>query len=311
MTLPLPTDYPMYDAVLLKYHQTTFDLLEQDPKLDMGALALLDQCEAAYGFSFPASIREWYSLGGSVEILREYSNEDNPLTLAEIQELAQDRGSFHGWRDYHGLDVLPIMDENQSVALWAVHLNGSDDPPVLVIDDDDEWKPWSDHFSTFVTEWVWWHLYWAEVCVLCAKDIALSDVDKKFLGKSLIETPRSSYSPIYHFSLGADKHIHVWARDDQRSFWWLRAGSKSSLLELTKMVWQCGTLARTLNITGGYFHICAGKVLEMLRFGHELPEPKPGTMAILAHSQLRRRRNRILGRRWKFKTRKRRYPRSD
>jgi hypothetical protein len=262
----------MNNPMRLNYHQATFDLIEREPAFDVAAIAALDQCETAYGFSFPASVREWYSLKGSIEILREYGNQDNPLTLDEMQELANDRQSFHGWRDYLGLNVLPIMDENQSVALWAVHLDSSEDPPVLVLDDDEEWKPWARSFSEFVTGWVWHYLYKLQDCALLAYDQPLSPEDRAFLMSTFDAVRYDPQSPIYHF-LHREGHLHIWARDEENSFWWLQAPSKEALLELTKLVWHCGNLAETLNIKGGYIHSCAGKVLEILRFGHELPEP--------------------------------------
>ena len=266
----------------LKYHQPTFDLIEREPLLDPAAMAQLDKCEAAYGFPFPASVQEWYSLAGAVDILREYSNEDHPVTLAELMELSQVRRSYKGWRDYHGLNVLPIIDENQSVALWAIHLDGSDDPPVLVIDDDNEWKPCADRFSEFITSWVWGFLYWGDDCPagadcqLGAKDKQISAEDLIYLRQTFDEAPRRPDSAFYHFRKGEDAHIHVWARSADESRWILRAITKESLLEITSLVWRCGTLASTLEIEFGFIYGWAGQVLDILRLGHERHEPEWG-----------------------------------
>nr|BFE59268.1 hypothetical protein GCM10020063_037940 [Dactylosporangium thailandense] len=74
----------------------------------------------------PASVREWYSLAAGQEIR-----------------------------------LLPFMIENQGVCFWAVMLDGSDDPPVMISLDDlepsDEWTMLAATFSDLVYTRIWDH----------------------------------------------------------------------------------------------------------------------------------------------------------
>src|SRR4051812_34538367 len=102
------------DSVELKYHQPAFDLLGTTSRISTSALILLDQCERVYGLPFPAALREWYSLADATEILEEYSNQDNPLTLDQLRDAAKAWHSYSPYKiDLASENLLPIVWENQ------------------------------------------------------------------------------------------------------------------------------------------------------------------------------------------------------
>jgi hypothetical protein len=262
---------------LLRFHQTTFDILELEPKFDPNARNLIKICEENLGVSLPPSVREWYSLSNTRQILSNFSNDDYPLSLDDLIQLHTNWKSY-SYRQLNlaKLRFLPFLIENQGIFICTVQLDSSDDPPVLSIDDDDEWKVWEDHFSSFISHWVWnflYHQLYSET-TLRADDCSLKNSDLEYLEDNFTrELPSSDISDIYHFHR-ADQHIHIWRRDAKTSYWWLRAETKKSLLSLTQLVWEVGTLSKTLKPQGGYIHNPAGKVLEIMRFGRELPEKK-------------------------------------
>ena len=257
---------------MLIYHQTTFDILDKVPQVDQSASQKLKQCEQIFGFSFPLSFREWYSLSHSYEILTEYSNDDFPLSLEELLNVHANWHSYsHFSLNLASQRMLPFLWENQAVFLCVIKLDESDDPPVLLWDDDNEWKLTNKHFSSFISHWVWNCLYFRKYfnTVLRADENNLRETDILFLRSKFKElAQKSPNSTVFHFQED-DKHVHVWKENEQASHWWLRADSRASLLELTQTVWDCGTLATTLSLQGGYIHNDAGKVLEFLRFGVE------------------------------------------
>jgi hypothetical protein len=235
----------------------------------------LKECEQIFGFMFPAAVREWYLLSNSQQILTEFSNDDYPMALEDMMEAHTQQQSYsHFAIDLTKPMMLPFLWENQAVFVCAVKLDGSDDPPVSVWDDDGEWKLWAEHFSSFISRWVWNFLYFRSYyeTSLRASEPTFIESDMNFLRKHFNEQPpKSSHSTVHHFSV-RDEHVHLWRENTSSFHWWLRAETKESLLNLARTLWQCGTLAKTLTIQGSYIHNDAGKVLEILRFGKELPE---------------------------------------
>jgi len=141
---------------MLQYHARTFDLLGTQPGVSPSALELLDQLEKRISRPLPASVREWYQLSGACEILLQYSNADRPVDLAHLGEPEKDT-SGGGPHDLVARNLLLFRWENQGVCTWAICLDGSDDPPVLV-DVDTQFRTWtrcSDSFSKHVYSWVW------------------------------------------------------------------------------------------------------------------------------------------------------------
>jgi hypothetical protein len=254
-------------GIQLNYHQPTFDLIQKDPRFSQRSATMLRLLERVYGYSWPQSVREWFSLENATDIIKYYSNEDVPLTLEDLEHAAQEQYTYRYW-DFAGQEMLPFIVENQGSYLWAIHLNDSDDPPVGMWDEHNEWHLCAPRFSEFVCLWVWKHLYWTDRCVLHAKDIAISESTLQSLRQHFtITSPAqiTNSSTIFHFYRDSQK-IHLWRRNRQETYWWLHAASEESLFHLAHSVWFYGTLKQTLQDIQG--DRCASDVLQRLRSSH-------------------------------------------
>jgi hypothetical protein len=141
---------------MLRFHAKTFDLLGIEPSVSPSAVDLLEQVEERIGCRLPASVREWYELRGACRLLLEHSNDDPAV---DISDLGQPEGDSRGAgpHDLIADDLLLFRWENQGVCAWAIRLDGSDDPPV-VVDVDTQFRTWTrcaDSFSQHVYSWVW------------------------------------------------------------------------------------------------------------------------------------------------------------
>ncbi|QEH32281.1 Leucine Rich repeats (2 copies) [Aquisphaera giovannonii] len=145
----------------LRYHRPTFDLLGEAPKSSKAAAAAVAARERELGISFPASVREWYSLQGVDDLMKKASGLG---PFRPIAELGSPREVAHG--------MIGVQDECQGVAAWYICLDGSDDPPVEVQsefiaardesctipeEDEDDWPKFgwaraADRFSAFLLE---------------------------------------------------------------------------------------------------------------------------------------------------------------
>lgn len=116
---------------MLRFHQSAIDLLATQPTISCENERIIAERESQIGFPFPASVREWYSLDRCIELLQEHSNSDCPVPL---EQLGRPVRNWYGVESHDLLKVgiLWIMGENQGVCNWAVLLDGSDDPPVVI-----------------------------------------------------------------------------------------------------------------------------------------------------------------------------------
>jgi len=119
-------------------------------------LARLEERQHILGRRFPAAVREWYALDRAVAILETYGNSDRPIPLARLGEIEKGYGGNPD-QDLLTNGLLLIMYENQGVTRWAIRLDGTDDPPVLVQEDwpRGPWHIYAGQFSTFVYTRVW------------------------------------------------------------------------------------------------------------------------------------------------------------
>ena len=117
---------------MLSFHRATFELLGTEPRTSIAAIGRLERTEHACGIRLPPSVREWYSNDDALPILAAHSNDDPPIPLREFSLTESTVGR-----------LIPIRHENQGVCTWAILLDGSDDPPVLVEVDSDgtAWQP--------------------------------------------------------------------------------------------------------------------------------------------------------------------------
>lgn len=246
----------------LKYHQKTFDLLNQQPQFSQKSLSELESVSRGKGIIIPASILEWYSLENAIEILSQNSNDDHFIKIEDFGKDTENEGLL-------AEGLLLFMIENQAVCQWAIKLDNSDDPPVLAKDVDSKtWEFCAEKFSTFVWTLIfdWNRVCQKNSCLLLAQADPITEKDLFQLQESLEEEYRTYCFPgkvSYRFSLG-DKRILIWSNSDQAD-WNLSADSPESLFELAHIVWNISNLKSTL------YHIdeqnIGHKILEKLNSG--------------------------------------------
>jgi len=91
--------------------------------------------------------------------------------------------------------------------LWGVHLDGTDDPPVAVLNGhpNETWQHHADHFSTFVYTRIWDYqtMFHEEGCRVEGGSARVDNGALRWLGQHYHEGPRTLYWPCettYRFS---------------------------------------------------------------------------------------------------------------
>ena len=235
---------------MLKYHQKTFNLLRKKPVISSEAVNLVNQYENKFGIKLPAAVREWYSLDGAVDILEKICS-IIPISI-NISEQKFSNWYDSGPYDFISNGLLLIAREVQGVANWAIKLDGTDDPPVLIEVDTAPnmiWNTYIEHFSDFIYVTVWDSFYdlSPRELTLSAQDKKISNRDLDFLKHNFNQECCTHYWPgqnNYRF-FKEDKCILIWDGKDEAD-WFIWAKSKDSLRELVKIILDCGTLRETL-----------------------------------------------------------------
>jgi len=264
----------------LKYHAAAFRVLGRTPRVSEEALQLIERREAETGLRFPASVREWYSLEGAAELLADNCEESDPVPL---DQLGSQEEAELGW--------LRVMSDRDGVASWYVRLDGSDDPPVDVCDDDAQppfdltESPWSSCFSVYVYDLV------SSAAVggrrlglqLNAKDERPDESDLARLRARMEEGPRTEGDVVrlttYRF-FNADGLVTFQddpAEDGEGETslgdWTVQGRTPEGLYNLCTLVWPIGTLSETLECRWNYSDADpADDVLR--RLGRSIP-PRP------------------------------------
>ncbi len=233
----------------MRFHAKPVALLNVDANVSEVAVSSLNQVESRIGRKLPASVREWYSLEGAVELLRRFSNDDPPL---EISELGLPRKDTHGGgpHDLLARNLIVFRYENQAVCVWAFRLDGSDDPPVF-LDFDSQFRTWSQcarSFSEHLYTWAWdYALVLKRELLVQAQNQPLTDDALSFLRMNFdvgIETNGWPANTQYRFSKD-DKRILIWAGDKQAD-WWLSAETAESLRELIERIGECDRVRQSM-----------------------------------------------------------------
>jgi hypothetical protein len=138
------------------FHRKTLARLGIQHMSDPKAKRMLEARAANLGISLPKAFLEWYGMHRGIDLLREHSNQDWPV---DIERLGTQFGlEWIHERDWLREGKLVLMVENQTVCGWALQLDGSDDPPVVVaVDHDLEWRPCADSLSMYIGCQVWDH----------------------------------------------------------------------------------------------------------------------------------------------------------
>jgi hypothetical protein len=134
---------------VLKYHYRTVEFLKITPEISEDALRVIANQESLCGRQMPTAVREWYSLVGATDLLRDFGNQDNPVPLQELWLPENVDSGF-----------VYFLGENQGVWSAYIRLDGSDDPSVVASYDDwpqdphsYAWENWGP-FADFVFEWI-------------------------------------------------------------------------------------------------------------------------------------------------------------
>jgi hypothetical protein len=236
------------EDLLLRYHSKTLQMLALTPCISPAAVAELNEAEVRLRRPLPASVREWYSQENAVHLLRQYSNCDWPVQVAEfgVTRTDADAGGSSRLSD-RGL--LVFRCENQGVCAWAVRLDG-DDPPVIV-DDDLQFRHGTvsaPSFSTHLHAWMW------DYALVLSRDL-LVQAQNRVLSATALESLRHEFDvgPLtygwpghrqYRFSR-RDERILIWVSEDQAD-WWLSADSEDSLRRLLTTVWDVDHVGKSL-----------------------------------------------------------------
>jgi hypothetical protein len=224
---------------LSDYHSKVLTLMGITAREAADAATQMAAIEARIGRPLPPSLREWYSLEGACALLERYSNGDHAIAVAD---LGRD-GLLHG-------DLLVFRHENQWVCHWAVRLDGSDDPPV-VVDYDDSFKtfrPCAAAFSAYVYACMWdWGTVVNNEALMQAQNRPLSDEALTWLRRHFtpeLETFGWPGHTQYRFR-SPGQRILIWAAHDQAD-WWLAGDSEEALCRLVKRVWSVDAVGVSL-----------------------------------------------------------------
>jgi hypothetical protein len=229
---------------VLRYHSRTFQLLGIEPRRSSAAVEALAQVETKIGRTLPAPVREWYELENACRLLLECSNDDPPLDITELGEPQHDANGG-GPHDLLERNVLLFRWENQGVCAWAIQLDGSDDPPV-VVDVDTQFTSWvqcTAAFSRHLYACAWDYSTWIKQLrndnelLIQAQNKPLSQEALSFLTEHFeaeLVTHGWPGDTQYRFVKG-DQRILIWASRNQAD-WHLTAETESSLEGLVNSV---------------------------------------------------------------------------
>jgi hypothetical protein len=238
---------------VLTYHAKTFELLGLRPRVSPAAVDLLDKVEHRIGRPLPPSLREWYELDGAIDLLLQHSNDDPPVDIADFGKPLRDEngGAAH---DLLAHKLLAFRRENQGVCDWAVQLEGSDEPPVVVTFDTQliTWIPCAASFSQHVYACMW--DYAASLGRLVSDDLLIMAQNQPLTQEALrflqshfqaeLVTHGWPGETQYRFFNG-DQRILIGA-DKGQADWFLAAESEEALGQLATLLSPLDGLASTL-----------------------------------------------------------------
>jgi hypothetical protein len=221
------------------FHSATFRLLQMEPQVLSAAVSEVEQAERELGFRLPPSLREWYCNEGAIDLLAKYSNQDSPIPLREF--------AVKAWESHR---LLPFKDENQGVCIWAIDLDGSDDPPVYVDVDSNgtQWTMQAPTFSAYVHACVW-------DCVFVLDQPGLVEAQNRPLSSEAVNELRRRFSEqpatfgwpgsTQHRFVGTDQAVLIWSAEDQAD-WFVGARDAISLESALRTVWSLDSVGQSL-----------------------------------------------------------------
>jgi hypothetical protein len=206
----------------LNFHQLSYDTFGLLDNRD--DLWIVEETESRLGVALPEAVRQWYARG---DVMQLTNLQDDLIELARLKLIT-----------HEGCSLLEFMNENQGVCKWAVEIDSTPNPRVLINYDKRGWEPYCETFSDAIFCQLWdWQDYpihaWADAAELT--DDALKKLADGF--RSLPAT-------------------HVWPLKENIR---LEGDSKSLLLWTAPGMCQMNLRARTpqafrelLDLTWGY-----------------------------------------------------------
>jgi len=123
----------------LRFHQKTLDLLKIPAVVSIEQLREIDKTEERIGIKLPPSIKEWYSLLESNNVLGGFTiNYINTLDDFDIDETG----------------MILIMTENQGLLQWKITSLDEDDPFITQYFSSGEIHHTKETFSEFIHFWI-------------------------------------------------------------------------------------------------------------------------------------------------------------
>lgn len=222
---------------ILRFHERAFTLHQRAWKVRPDAEATIGAIERRLQCALPAAVREWYSLENCDETMRGWSNEDHPISSDKLGVPLRGDGGWGPEQDWLKKGLLPLLVENQSCAVWAVALDGTDDPPVLV-DNGTEggmWVRYADSFSEFIYVQAWDALVMSSEFLAFAGFGPLSESALSGLNSQCRAVPMTHGWPDKdgcRFEAG-DQRVLIWSGETQ-AYWYVSAGTEESLEKLIR-----------------------------------------------------------------------------
>lgn len=223
----------------------TFRLAGWTPEESPAAEAAVVDLEHRIGKGVPATFRQILNLANGLDLLRKFSNCDQPIPCDELA------GAKSRWHDYDALrhNLLPFMIENQGVCTWALPLDAGDDPHVLVEVDSGTPPVWETTAGSF-SAWLSCQVEDAilrDACTFAAQAPELDDAGLQMLRCSFAEGQRTYAWPgrvNYRFS-NADGKLLLWNWQGQCD-WWISTAPDVSACDVLDKVRSLPGLADAL-----------------------------------------------------------------
>ncbi|MBA4492934.1 SMI1/KNR4 family protein [Paenactinomyces guangxiensis] len=222
----------------LVYHEKALKLMNVLPIFSEKQAGLFEEKEKQFGRRLPEALRELYSVEGIVEwyglrnqdFLHPLERLEPPVHLdaveLEIQGVPKKKP---------GNEAINFFVENQDCCSWAILLNASEDPPVIM---HDYWEGKGEYvcerLSTFIYTYAW-------DALLCDSPYCMQGVSPSVSGQKLArlrrlfkeEPPTYEQSDFWTNYRFYDQDWRVLLENKpQQCHWWIAAGNKDSQMAL-------------------------------------------------------------------------------
>jgi hypothetical protein len=264
----------MSDPLKLRFHQHTFDVLQETPVASATNIRLIETWERKNKVPLPGALREWYSLDGaegrgSIGA----SGEISPLSwILDCNTKLQRTGRIDLSKKFYISQVGLYHEDCTAFARY----DGTDDPPVVERLENVDRNPFGGkrlRFSAFVFRWAWRLLFDKaadrNTPVLHATETEVGPIELDFLLDNLTECFRARHfrgrrqmkNPFsgqiiklfpqrfafrHRCGLVSLQCQANPAKQQTQANWLLLGHTEVGLFELAKLFWACGDFSKTL-----------------------------------------------------------------